>query len=188
MKCSMCRVNTAIVFVTKMENGIAKREGLCIPCAQKQGLAPLDAILQQTGMSQEEFDNISEQMTDIFEDVDMDQLTESFTKPDEHGKNHISNLFNSAFAKNNKDEDMTFKQAEKETQDGSVKTKVKKANSPKRKNLDAYGINLNEKALNHEVDRIIGRHREIDRVIQILNRRTKTTQCLLVNRVWVRQL
>ncbi|MDF1616518.1 ATP-dependent Clp protease ATP-binding subunit [Petrocella sp. FN5] len=179
MKCSMCRVNTAIVFVTKMENGIAKREGLCIPCAQKQGLAPLDAILQQTGMSQEEFDNISEQMTDIFEDVDMDQLTESFTKPDEHGKNHISNLFNSAFSKNNKDEDMTFKQAEQETQDGTVKTKVKKTGSPKRKNLDAYGINLNEKALNHEVDRIIGRHREIDRVIQILNRRTKNNPVLI---------
>jgi len=178
MKCSMCRMNTAIVFVTKMENGIAKREGLCIPCAQKQGLAPLDAILQQTGMSQEEFDNISEQMTDIFEDVDMDQLTESFTKPDEHGKNHISNLFNSAFSKN-KDEDMTFMKSEQETQDGTVKTKVKKTSSTKRKNLDAYGINLNEKALNNEVDRIIGRHREIDRVIQILNRRTKNNPVLI---------
>lgn len=184
MKCSVCNENTAIVFVTKMENGQPKREGLCLPCAQKQGLAPLDAILQQTGMSQDEFNNINEQMSELFENVDMDQLQESFMNG-EGDENQLSNLFGNAFAGGSTEENDTVSA---ENSDGSdegigdktVKTKVKSGTKrPKRKNLDAFGINLNDKAKNKEVDRIIGRHREIDRVIQILNRRTKNNPVLI---------
>ncbi len=100
MKCSRCHENTAIVFVTKMENGQPKREGLCLPCAQKEGLAPMDALLQQTGMSQDEFNNISEQMTDMFQDMDMDQINEQLAGGGFNaatGAGDLSELFNSAF-------------------------------------------------------------------------------------------
>lgn len=178
MKCSVCKVNTAIVFVTKMENGKPIREGLCLPCAQKQGLAPLDTILQQSGMSQDEFNNINEQMSEMFEDVDMDQLANNFINGNPDEENSINNIFNSAFMGKSSEEDAKFSDDDKNAE-SKVKTKVKKARKPKRKNLDTYGINLNEKAKLNEIDRIIGRHREIDRVIQILNRRTKNNPVLI---------
>lgn len=191
MKCSTCNENTAIVFVTKMENGQPKREGLCLPCAQKQGLAPLDAILQQTGMSQDEFNNINEQMSELFEDVDMDQLTENFmNQQNGEGSGSLADLFGNAFAGGSSDEDdakLSDVSAEGSGDNGygpnekNVKTKVKQPSNKKnkRKNLDNFGINLNQKAIDKEVDRIIGRHREIDRVIQILNRRTKNNPVLI---------
>ncbi len=196
MKCSSCHENTAIVFITKMENGQPIREGLCLPCAQKQGLAPLDAILQQTGgMSQDEFNNINEQMSELFEDVDMDQLTESFMNQDGEGGNQFANLFGNAMAGGSTDDDeedvdsvkLSGSEGERQfsgsdaSSEKNVKTKVKSGppKRPKRKNLDNFGINLNEKAQKKEVDRIIGRHREIDRVIQILNRRTKNNPVLI---------
>ncbi len=180
MKCSKCHVNTAIVFVTKMENGQAKREGLCLPCAQQEGLAPLDAILQQTGMSQDEFNNINEQMTEIFDDMDMDQINEQLMGGGEGEPNQFANLFNSAFAGGkNEEEDEDFSNVSGDPGTPHVKTKKQSKKKTKHKNLDAYGINLNEKAKLGDVDRIIGRHREIDRVIQILNRRTKNNPVLI---------
>ena len=181
MKCNRCHENTAIVFVTRMENGVPKREGLCLPCAQKDGLAPLDALLQQSGMSQDEFNNINEQMSDLFSEMDMNQLNEQFAAGDMGAlQGNLSELFNSAFAGGSASEDAEFTSEEGEPEGPkNIKTKIKKPKRPKRKNLDTYGINLNQKAKDGEVDRIIGRHREIDRVIQILNRRTKNNPVLI---------
>ena len=164
-----------------MENGVPKREGLCLPCAQKEGLAPIDALLQQTGMSEDEFNNISEQMTDIFQGMDMDQINEQMSGQGfEANADSLSNLFNSAFAGGSQEEeDAPFIKEEGINTSKNVKTKSRKPKKLKRKNLDTYGMNLNEKARNGEVDRIIGRHREIDRVIQILNRRTKNNPVLI---------
>lgn len=185
MKCSRCHENTAIVFVTRMENGQPKREGLCLPCAQKEGLAPIDALLQQTGMSQDDFNNINEQMSELFSEMDMNQLNEQFASGEltEGLQGNLSNLFNSAFAGGKSEEDADFVQgideAPEKDSGKSIKTKIKKPKRAKRKNLDTYGINLNQRAKDGEVDRIIGRHREIDRVIQILNRRTKNNPVLI---------
>ncbi len=187
MKCNKCKENTAIVFITRMENGVPKREGLCLPCAQAEGLAPMDALLQQSGMSQDEFDNINEQMTELFQGMDMDQLNEQFAGGDMGAiQDNLANMFNTAFAGGTGDEpeegDAPFAEVgesnEQEPVKG-VKTKARKPKKPKRKNLDTYGTNLNQKAKDGDVDRIIGRHREIDRVIQILNRRTKNNPVLI---------
>lgn len=164
-----------------MENGAPKREGLCLPCAQKEGLAPIDALLQQTGMSQDEFNNINEQMTDLFQDMDMDQINEQLSGQGiEANADSLSKLFNSAFAGGKQEEqDAPFIKDDEMKSSKNVKTKSRKSKNVKRKNLDTYGMNLNEKAENNEVDRIIGRHREIDRVIQILNRRNKNNPVLI---------
>ncbi len=168
MKCVRCNKNTAVVFITKIENGKQIREGLCIPCAQKEGLGDFQSLLKNYNMTDEEFSNINSQMEEMFKDVDFDEVADN----EEGGMaGSFSKLFNSAFAGNNEQYD------EKSAGDKSVKKGVKKAR--KRKNLDKYGINLNNRAQEGKVDKIIGREREIDRVIQILNRRNKNNPVLI---------
>lgn len=188
MKCSVCNKNTAVVFVTKIINNKQERIGLCLPCAQKQGIAPLEQIMEQSGMTSDDYENISEQMQSIFGNMDMDKLAETMNDGmDEEGKNSLSNLFNTAFAglNNSVDSDNSDSVNEAEsfeqssTSKSNTRTKTRKAKKKKRKYLDTYGINLTEKAKVNEVDRIIGRHREIDRAIQILNRRSKNNPVLI---------
>lgn len=182
MLCSVCKKNVAVIFITKLVNGKTEPLGLCIPCAQKQGLAPLDQFLQPGNLSEKDMSNISEQMSGLLGNMDL----EDFTNPsDEDLENPFLQFMNSAFAGlkggTNKefapDEAQNKKPSTSEESPSEAKTKRKK--SKKRKYLDTYGINLSEKAKNKELDRIIGRHREIDRVIQILNRRAKNNPILI---------
>lgn len=186
MKCSVCHNNIAVVFITKLQEGKQIREGLCLPCAQKQGLAPLDTLIQQTGMSQDDFENINDQMMEMFGDLDMDSLSEKFMSGDMTEKDMMKQMFNTAIAGSDHTEDMEASlddhvnhHLDNDVEKG-VKTKSKPSRrSTQRKNLDNFGINLNDKALEGRVDKIIGRHREIDRVIQILNRRSKNNPVLI---------
>ena len=177
MKCSVCHKNIAVVFVTKIVNNKQERLGLCLPCAKEQGIAPLEQMMQQSGMTSEDFENISEQMQSLFGDMDMDELSDQVFNPESGSGESLSSLLNSALSghKSLGEEDV----AEESPSSCTTKTKVKKPSPKKRKFLDTYGTNLNEKAKMNQVDRIIGRHREIDRTIQILNRRTKNNPVLI---------
>ena len=191
MLCSNCNKNVAVIFVNKMEDGKMKTEGLCIPCAKKKGIAPMDQIIQQTGMNPDDFENINEQLQEVLGDIDMDELTQNLQDGENSSKNPFSNLLNSSFSNfsKNKDNKYSTDDEEKDNNDqddrnrstkgkNGIKMRLKK-NKKKRKYLDVYGINLTEKAKNNEIDRIIGREREIDRVVQILNRRAKNNPALL---------
>jgi len=190
MLCSNCNENVAVIFVNKMEDGKMKTEGLCIPCAKKKGIAPMDQIIQQTGMNPDDFENINEQLQEVLGDIDMDELTHNIQEGESGGKNPFSNLLNSSFSNISKNKDNKYSNDdEKDNKDqddrirstkgkNGIKMRLKK-NKKKRKYLDVYGINLTEKAKNNEIDRIIGREREIDRVVQILNRRAKNNPALL---------
>jgi ATP-dependent Clp protease ATP-binding subunit ClpA len=169
--CSICNKNIATIFTARMTDGKTETVGVCLPCAKKMGLPVIDQLMAQTGMSPEEVENLSEQMNDMLKDVDMDEL----------GNNDmLMNLMNNSFP-----EPMSFdKEDDKKKDFSDVKSKDKakeKENKkkPKRKYLDTYGTNLIDKALENKVDKVIGRHREIDRVIQILNRRTKNNPILI---------
>jgi ATP-dependent Clp protease ATP-binding subunit ClpA len=185
MKCSICNKNTAVVFVTKLVEGKQERMGLCLPCAQKNGMAPLEQLVGQSGISPEEFENINEQMMSMLGDVDIDDIASSINDPDESKKNPFMNILNSAFSSLNNNQSTEYEEDEISVNDNeepqknnnSKKKKVHKNN--KRKYLDTYGINLTENAALGKVDRIIGRNREIDRVIQILNRRSKNNPVLI---------
>ncbi len=176
MKCSSCNVNTAIVFITKLENGKQIREGLCLPCAQKQGLAPLDSFMEQSGMSQDDLENINDQMMSMFGDM-----------PIEDGEGmSLADFFGASMGGGDFDDDDDasldddYDYSEEAGESGSVKTKTKKdRKAAKRKNLNTFGTNLNDRAKEGRVDNIIGRHKEIDRVIQILNRRSKNNPVLI---------
>ncbi len=176
MKCSVCKKNTAVVFVSKMVNGKQEKIGLCLPCAQKQGLAPMDQLIQQSGMTPEDFENINEQMMTMLEGADMDSITSSM-----EDNPNLMNIFNSAFAgiKGKQASDEEDNKEIPPAKNSNIKTKTKKKAKKKKKYLDTYGINLTLKAEANEVDKIVGRHREIDRVIQILNRRTKNNPILI---------
>ncbi|SHJ06394.1 ATP-dependent Clp protease ATP-binding subunit ClpA [Dethiosulfatibacter aminovorans DSM 17477] len=194
MLCSECNKNVAVIYINKMVDGKMKTEGLCIPCAKKRGLAPMDQILQQSGMNPEDFENINEQLQEVMGDMDMSQLNEMVQGIEdgdpENADNPFSNLLNNAFSglKNNSsnefdtEDDEKSKEEDKSASDegpiGNIKTRLKK-NKKKKKYLDIYGINLTNMAKNKEIDRIIGREREIDRVVQILNRRAKNNPVLI---------
>lgn len=75
--CSACKKNVAIIFTTKMDNGKTEMNGLCIDCAKKMGIPVIDQLMQQTGMSKEDVDNLTEQMNGMFQGMDIEDLDSS---------------------------------------------------------------------------------------------------------------
>ena len=159
--------------------------GLCIPCAKTQGIAPMDQIMRQSGMKPEDFENINNQLTEIIGDIDLEKMSQDMPSDSGDGINSLMNLMNSAFTGNTSSTNNEFLPNDEEDSDYSksgsgsgakIKEKVKRK---KLKYLDTYGTNLTEQARYGELDRIIGRDREIDRVVQILNRRSKNNPVLI---------
>ena len=164
----------AVVFVTKLEGDKQNNEGLCLSCAKQLGIKPLDQLMNQMGINEEELDNLNSQMTQYMGGIQESDMTQPME--DSNPFSFINKLF-----------DKAEKPAEREhgeravpKDEKSTKTQTAdKKNTKKKKTLDSFGINLTEKAKNGLVDRVIGRHREIDRVVQILNRRTKNNPVLI---------
>ncbi len=184
MKCSICKENIAVVFITKIENGNQVPQGLCVSCAKKQGIKPINQLLEQTGMNEEDFENLNNQVNSMFENMDMDEIDSMSQGDTANTGNPLFNLMNSAFSgfgkKNEKDAEVPKNEDvnDEGLKNAKIKTQQKKS-VKKKKYLDMYGSNLTIKAKENGIDRIVGRHREIDRVIQILNRRTKNNPVLI---------
>ena len=170
MLCSVCKKNMAVIFMTKIENNEQKTEGLCINCAKEKGLDPISTMLKQTGMTEEEIEMMSNEMDDIFSSLPMGDS--------ENGDVAMNDApFFSAFQKIFGDSNQSS--ADESTPKGTkVKVQEKKI-AKKKRLLDTYGINLTNLAKNNELDAVIGRDKEIERVIQILNRRTKNNPVLI---------
>ncbi len=191
MLCSVCKKNIAVIYVNKILDGKMQTTGLCIPCAKKQGIAPMDQIMKQSGINPEDFDNINSQLSEIMGEMDIDQLTGDSNNIDSEDKkgnmNSLMNFMNSAFSGISNSASREFQPEEDDETEGSsaggssgVGTRVKeKIKRKKYKYLDTYGTNLTDQAKYGEIDRIIGRQREIDRVVQILNRRSKNNPVLI---------
>jgi len=193
MMCSVCKENLAVVFITKIIDGKQTQEGLCFSCAKKQGIQPINQLLEQTGISDEEIDDLNKQMGNLFEDMDINNMnnTLSDNSGNPNSVNPFLNLINKSFFRNSdnsnskdepkeiKDDDNREEKDAKEAKN-NTRTKTQEKKVPKKKKyLDTYGTNLNEKAKEGKIDRVIGRHREIERVIQILNRRNKNNPVLI---------
>ncbi len=187
IKCSVCNKNIAVVFVTKFLDGKQIQEGLCVSCARKQNLQPIDQLLSQTGMTEDELDNISKQVGDMLEDMEGNELLEAFQGDpgNVNQSNPFFGILNKAFPKTPENQNTDISAVSTPDKDSSedknsTKTRVqdKKVNK-KKKYLDTYGTNLIDKARDGAIDRVIGRNREIDRVVQILNRRTKNNPVLI---------
>lgn len=174
-KCSNCKKNLAVFYTTITENGQTRTEGLCMDCAKDKGIPVMDEIMKQMNMKPEDLDNLTKQMNDMFENINLDDMDPenpmmSFMNP--------SNNFEDMDVY---EEDADFDQVnlEDDSNEESSKGKKNKKKMKKFKNLNKFGSNLNEKAKEGAIDRIIGRNREIDRLVQILNRRNKNNPLLI---------
>ena len=193
MLCSNCKKNQATVFINKIENGVSSMEGLCHDCAKKRGIQVPEAQNNQSNPSQMnniDMTNMSKQLESLFKDLssnlkieNLDELgnidDEDLDEEDiENMESPIGIPIGSIFA--NFIPQRAQKQNDEEKSNGRQKVKVeKKKSNKKKKYLDVYGTNLTQKAKNNELDMVIGRDKEIQRVIQILNRRTKNNPCLI---------
>ena len=178
--CSICKKNIATIYTAKIEDGKTKMVGICLECAKKMGMPIMDQFMKQAGITSEDMDNLTEQMNKVFEDTNIDDLANN---------NFLTNVLNGIFPKNDEEDyadnldSLEFdkeKTSDKDKTDNKgVKTKNIFKNKKKIKYLNKYGINLTDKAKDHKVDKVVGRNREIDRVIQILNRRNKNNPILI---------
>ena len=170
MLCSNCNKNAAVIFVNKEVNGKQEIEGLCFQCAQEKGINPLEILAKQSNLSEKDLENMSKQFENVFKNLS--SSLENSEESDGMDDNSLGSIFANLF--NNGEPE------EAETSSGKKKVKVeKKSKDKKRKFLDTYGTNLTNQARNNKLDRVIGRDSEIQRIIQILNRRSKNNPCLI---------
>ena len=177
--CSRCGKNVAVVFITKIENGQAKNEGLCLKCARELHIKPVDDMINKMGITDDELDNLTgEMMSALTGGEDIAPVDDDGSDEEDDGKTatfpFLNRLFGggpSASASN-----------ESQNQGGEPRRGETKENPPKggkRKFLDNYCIDLTARAREGKLDTMIGREEELERVIQILNRRQKNNPCLI---------
>lgn len=168
MLCSDCNKNLAVIFMTKMENNKQTTKGLCFDCAKKRGIDPLNNMLLQSGMSQEELESLTSEMEDFISNLSQENEDSNSMVADEKS---ILGAFAKMFG---------GPEGDQASNDSTTKVKVQdRKSTKKRKLLDTYGINLTDLAREGKLDKIAGRNNEINRTIQILNRRTKNNPVLI---------
>ena len=201
MLCSECNKNPAILFYKKIENGKESMEGYCYDCAKKKGINPNEVLAKQNAILSNDKINLSdmtEQFESIFKDLaeninleDIENIEGAITfntqdpnNTQDDGSPKISgaaiplgSIFSNFMGQNNK------KDEQEEPSSGRKKVKVEKKKNTKqnkkKKFLDTFGTNLTNKAKNNELDIVVGRDKEIQRIVQILNRRSKNNPCLI---------
>ncbi len=180
--CSRCKKNVAVVFVSRMEDGVMKNEGLCLKCARALGIKPVDDMMQKMGISEEDLDGINREMLNAFDGAEnMEDLLNGLTGDeedgeDDDGKTATFPFLNKLFGSQDQEQENRDpgRGSEGETREGKPDGK-----GGKKKFLNNYCINLSERARENKLDNIVGREQEIGRVIQILNRRQKNNPCLI---------
>ncbi len=188
MMCERCKKRPAVVFITSVQGEQKHNEGLCLKCAKEINIPQVSEYIKQLGINEEDFEN---EMDMLFGSEEFQSLFDGSDENDDEGEEvdgfksggagimppFMKSLFSSAPApKSDGKENVKESPAEKDNKE--KKEKEKKANK-KRKFLDTFCTNLTAKAKRGELDRIIGREKEIYRVTQILSRRTKNNPCLI---------
>ena len=177
--CSRCGKNVAVIFITKLENGQTKSEGLCLKCAKELGIKPVNDMLSQLGVGDDDIDKLSEDLTSTLGDPSalasmFNPQQEGGEDEDDTGRTATFPFLNQLFGSN--------PVPQKPESGETPPPRGDKANAPKgpkRKYLNDYCISLTKKAREGKLDQLVGRDREIQRVIQILNRRQKNNPCLI---------
>ena len=167
--CTKCKKNVAVIFVSRVENGVTMNEGFCLKCAKSLGIPQIDQAVRQMGISEEDLEAINDEMSSMFgqsepegEEDETERQTATFP------------LFNQLFGNNKKANDDKENNAEGDSEEPDKKKKKKG-----HKFLDSYCLNLTGRAREGKLDKVIGRDVETERVIQILNRRQKNNPCLI---------
>ena len=167
--CCKCKKNVAVIFITKVENGVTLNEGYCMKCARSLGIPQIDQAVKQMGLSDEDLDMITDEMSSMFGQRDTSEGEED----EADSQTATFPLMNQLFGGNLPKPDQA---AEKEKGTAQQEKKPKKS---KHKFLDNYCMDLTARAREGKLDKVIGRDVETERVIQILNRRQKNNPCLV---------
>ena len=175
MICSKCKQRPAVIFVSRVDGDKTTQEGFCIKCASELNIGPIKQMMQNMGITEDDLDAVSEQFSDLMDNMDDFQLGGAGTMP------FMQNFFNGANspAPNGDGAPAELGEAEEEDSKDNSKKKKKNKHKTKRKFLGSYCTDLTAKAREGKIDRIIGRETEIYRVTQILCRRTKNNPCLI---------
>ena len=180
--CSRCHKNVAVVFISKMEEGSASNEGYCLKCARELGLKPIDGLMRQMGITEDDLDQITDEMANLPmmtpDEEDYDQGEGDSDDSFDFGGTHTFPPFlEKMFSQG--EESSSRPEAGEDKSSAESRDNLKKREAKKRKNLSAYCTDLTARARQHQLDAIIGRDTETERVIQILNRRQKNNPCLI---------
>ena len=168
--CTKCKKNIAVVFITKIENGVTMNEGYCLKCARSLGIPQIDTAVKQMGFSEEDLDNLSDEMSSMFGQMEENSEADDEIESQTATFPLLNQLFGGANPPARKDESPK--------QESGEKDQPKKKTS-KHKFLDSYCMDLTRRAREGKLDKVIGRDVETERVIQILNRRQKNNPCLI---------
>ena len=172
--CSRCKKNVAVVFISRMEGDKAHNEGLCLKCAKELGLPQVDDMMKRMGISDEDLDTLNSEMMQAFNGVEeLGDLPEG-EDSEEDGKTATFPFLNRLFSGND-----APRAAEEAPGEGGSRRKEERKDGKKRKFLESYCISLTQRAKDGKLDPVIGRAQEIERVVQILNRRQKNNPCLI---------
>ena len=176
--CSKCKKNVAVVFISRMnEKNEMVNEGLCLKCAAQLGLPQVEDMMKRMGITPEDLENINSEMMQAFggaEELDV-PADEGDEDDEESGKTATFPFLNRLFSNgSNPPAEQQPSQNGGAGQQGTGRKTEKK-----RKFLDNYCINLSQRAREGKLDAVIGREQEIERVVQILNRRQKNNPCLI---------
>ena len=179
--CSRCKKNVAVIFIAKIENGETHNEGLCLQCAKELGIKPVDDMISRMGLSDEDLESLSGEMMSALNGMDAlaqnEENQDAEEQPDDEdteGQTATFPFLNKLFSANDRNAN-----GPQQNQSGKESKNQTRQNGKKKKFLENYCLNLTEKARNGALDCVIGRETEIERVIQILNRRQKNNPCLI---------
>ena len=181
MVCIRCQKRPAIIFVQRMENGQMKNEGYCLHCARELHIKPVEDLMKQFGMSDEDMDNMEDRMENMMQELgDGSDSMNPFSmmmnmgqpREDDDGDEDLMPGSSATFP-------LSMNGGTQEAPKGDKKPGRNGKKPPRRKFLDTYCENLTRKAKEGKLDDIIGRDREIYRTIQILSRRQKNNPCLI---------
>ena len=179
--CSRCHKNVAVIFIQKMEGGTTKSEGLCLKCAKEMGIKPVEDMMQKMGISDEDLEGLTNEMMSAFGGAEGMEGLMSAEEADEdeedEGKTATFPFLNKLFGSAQSPQAQPPEREQPRAERGDKDKKGEK--QPKRKFLENYCISLTQRAQEGKLDRLIGRERELERVIQILNRRQKNNPCLI---------
>ena len=174
--CSRCKKNLAVIFITKMEGENSVSEGICLKCARELGIKPVDEFMTKLGITDEELDAMTGEMMGMLAEGDgeIPDITDDNTD-DADGKTATFPFLNKLFGAMQPPREASDATEQKTSQENGKAEKK----PPKYKHLDNFCISLTARAKEGKLDRIVGRDSEIERVIQILNRRQKNNPCLI---------
>ena len=171
--CSRCGKNVAVVFIRKVENGKTVNEGLCLKCAKELNIKPVEDLMQNMGITDDDIEGLSAEMTEALSGVEDIPVTDESN--DENGKTATFPFLNKLFGGNPNPAPEPPRPNREPPKGGEGPS----PRSQKRKFLESYCLDLTGKARDGKLDRIVGRETELERVIQILNRRQKNNPCLI---------